>query len=145
MADLTTFFASINLGDLNDANALTSRIVQFMKSRHPVTHASMPKPQEAGDSEARGFSSYQEFGEYMYELAMFFEQHDKSAYLEFWFSMVIDDPDQVKDYLFPPMGYSPEMQEKCLQLLKTEYDFDSFVATGNNQIAEKRTAGGGQR
>ena len=145
MADLTTFFASINLGDLNDANALTSRIVGFMKNRHPDTHARMPKPQEAGDSKKQGFSTYQEFSEYMYELAVFFEQHDKSAYLGFWFSMVREDPDQVKDYLFPPMGYSPEMQEKCLQLLKTEYDFDSFVATGNNQFAEKRTAGGGQR
>ena len=127
MAELATFFGSVNLSDLNEANALAARILDFIERRHPETYVKMPKPSDSSDSEAEGFSTYQDFSEYMYELALYFEERDKLAYLEFWFSMLAEDPDQVKDYLFPPMGYSPQMQEECLQLLKAEYDYDSFA------------------
>ncbi len=127
MAELATFFGSINLSDLRGADSLTSRILEFMQQKHPGAYAKMPKPTDADESEIEGFSTYQDFSEYMYTLALFFEEQEKSAYLDFWFEMLAEDPDQLKDYLFPPMGYSPQMQEECLQLLKSEYDYDSFV------------------
>ena len=141
MAELATFLGSINLGDLDEANSLVSRILDFMQGKYPGIYAKMPHPSEADDSDTEGFSTYQDFNEYMYELAWYFEEQDKHAYLDFWFSMIIEDPDQVKDYLFPPMGYSPQMQEECLQLLNMEYNFDAFYETrGQDEGAGEDTA-----
>jgi len=127
MTQLEDYFGSIVVYELSEADVLVDEIVDFMESRHPEAYRMMPKPPEAGD---RGrFSSYQDFAEYMYDLAEFFGKHDAVAYLDYWFSMVKDDPERAKSYLSPAIVYGLDQQERTLEELKREFDFASYALT----------------
>jgi hypothetical protein len=127
MTHLEDYFGSIVIFELSEADVLVDEIINFMERRHPEAYRGMPKPPEAGD---RGrFSSYQEFAGYMYDLAEFFGEHDKLAYLDYWFSMVRDNPERAKNYLSPAIVYGLDQQERVLDRLKMEFDFTSYVET----------------
>jgi hypothetical protein len=125
MTHLEDYFGSIVIYELSEADVLVDDIIGFMERKHPEAYKRMPPPPEAGDG-AR-FSSYQDFAGYMYDLAEFFGRHDELAYLDYWFSMVKDDPERAKSYLSPAIVYGLDQQERTLEELKREFDFASYA------------------